>query len=99
MLWAELPPEAWTEHAVHRKDGIYTWIDRYTNEFGSSCCQDKDCLLIAQDRVAQERGGWRLLDHGVVWPFAKTHPSEDGKFYLCIWGGKMQCFFAPHSGS
>lgn len=32
-------------------------------------------------------------------PATEATPSPDGQFWMCVWGGKRRCFFAPPGSS
>lgn len=88
---------------AHQKLASDAWIDRSNNKKGERCCDSgKDCWSLAPERVKPTEGGVNVtLDDGETMfvPGREIMPSEDGKYWLCVWGGKRRCFFAPYSGS
>ena len=93
--------EGWIAPA-HQKLISDAWIDRSTNKKGERCCDSgKDCHSIEPERVKPAEGGVvvQLDDRSVFVPGGQIMVSEDGKFWVCYWGGQVKCFFAPYSGS
>lgn len=88
---------------AHQKLASDAWIDRSNNKKGERCCDaGKDCHTIMPERVAHvPRGVNVTLEDGRVLfiPGQEIMPSEDGRYWLCYWGGRVKCFFAPYSGS
>lgn len=94
--------EIFVEQA-HQKLASNEWIDRSSNKKGERCCDaGKDCHSLAPERVVPAEGGVNVtMDDGrtLFIPGQEIMPSEDGKYWLCYWGGRARCFFAPYSGS
>jgi hypothetical protein len=87
---------------AHQKLASDAWIDRSKNKKGERCCDaGKDCHSIEPERVKPAEGGVvvQLDDRSVFVPGDQIMVSEDGKYWVCYWGGQIKCFFAPHSGS
>jgi hypothetical protein len=87
---------------AHQKLASDAWIDRSKNKKGERCCDaGKDCHSIEPERVKPAEGGVvvQLDDRSVFVPGGQIMVSEDGKYWVCYWGGQIKCFFAPHSGS
>lgn len=88
---------------AHQKLASDGWVDRSKNKNGERCCDSgKDCHTIMPERVAHvPRGVNVTLEDGRVLfiPGQEIMPSEDGRYWLCYWGGQVKCFFAPYSGS
>ena len=86
---------------AHQKLAANSWIDREVNKQGERCCDaGKDCHIVPAERVMSHRDGVMLPDYGnVEIPGNQIQVSQDGQYWVCIWGGKVRCFHAPHSGS
>ena len=48
-----------------------------------SCCQNRDCMQIADDDVRALQGGWGVKATGEVIPYLMAMPSPDGSFHRC----------------
>ena len=86
---------------AHQKLAANSWIDREHNKQGERCCDaGKDCHVVPANRVMSHRDGVMLPDYGnVAIPWDQIQVSQDGQYWVCIWGGKVRCFHAPHNGS
>lgn len=86
---------------AHQKLAADGWMDRTQNKWGQRCCDaGKDCHPVAPERVMSHRDGVLLPDYGdTVIPGRDIMPSEDGHYWICVWGGRVRCFFAPWNGS
>lgn len=76
------------------------WIQDqgWKNEAGELCCGARDCTLLEADDVEVRRGGYWVKSMKVLVPYDKTLPSINGRFWICVWGGEVKCFFAGPSG-
>ena len=86
---------------AHQKLASDAWVDKSISKTGERCCDaGKDCHKVPAERVMSHRDGVILPDYNnAVIPGDQIMPSEDGRYWVCIWGGKVRCFFAPYSGS
>lgn len=87
---------------THQKLASDGWVDRTRNKKGERCCDaGKDCHSLNADEVKHVPGGVniRLGEQTIHIPGEEIMPSEDGRYWVCYWGDKVRCFFAPHSGS
>lgn len=87
---------------AHQKIAIDAWVDRTKNKKGERCCDaGKDCHSLNADEVKHVPGGVniRLGEQTIHIPGEEIMPSEDGRYWVCYWGNKVRCFFAPYSGS
>ena len=87
---------------AHQKLASDAWVDRTKNKKGERCCDaNKDCHSLNPDEVKHVPGGVdiRLGDQTIHIPGEEIMPSEDGRYWVCYWGDKVRCFFAPYSGS
>ena len=64
------------------------------------CCGNNDCTHVAKEDVKLVGDEWqiRLGPAVVTIPRNEAQWSEDGKYSVCIWGGKVKCFFIPPVG-
>jgi hypothetical protein len=88
---------------AHQKLASDAWIDSSKNKKGERCCDaGKDCYSLGPERVKPASGGVTVtMDDGqtIFIPGDQIMASEDGKYWVCYWGGQIKCFFAPYSGS
>ena len=87
---------------THQKLASDGWVDRTRNKKGERCCDaGKDCHSLNADEVKHVPGGVniRLGEQTIHIPGEEIMPSEDGRYWVCYWGDKVRCFFAPYSGS
>jgi len=87
---------------AHQKLARDGWVDRSYNKKGERCCdQGKDCHSLNPEEVKPTEGGVMLTFDGreIFIPGDQIMPSEDGKFWVCYWGERVRCFFAPYNGS
>jgi hypothetical protein len=66
---------------------------------GVGCCNDKDCHPQPFGAVEPVKGGWLIRATGEVWPEGRQLWSQDGRYWVCIWGGKTRCLFVPPMGA
>ena len=81
--------------------GPAEWIQRggYKNGLGELCCGERDCAELPDGEVVATAAGYRLKSSGQVIPYYQAQPSPDGRYWKCVWGGQIKCFFAPPPGS
>jgi hypothetical protein len=87
---------------AHQKLIKDAWVDRTRNKKGERCCDaGKDCHPLNPDEVKATRGGVIILVQGreIFIPGPEIMLSEDGNYWVCFWGERVRCFFAPYSGS
>ena len=88
---------------AHQKLASDGWVDRTKNKKGERCCDaGKDCFAVLPERVKATEGGVNVTtDDGrmVFIPGSEIMPSDDGRYWMCAWGGQIRCFFAPFNGS
>lgn len=87
---------------AHQKIASDAWVDRTKNKKGERCCDaGKDCHSLNPEEVKHVQGGVniRLGEQTLFIPGEEIMPSEDGRYWVCYWGGQVKCFFAPYSGS
>lgn len=72
-----------------------TQVDPQTKRY---CCGNNDAFHLEPSQVRVTRDGYKL-DTGETIPFERTQPSPDGEFWKFVWGGQVQCFFAPVSAT
>lgn len=78
----------------------YAWVEKHRNARGEQCCHEhRDCRVVPAARVMLQGYGYFLPDHNLSIPGEEANVSEDGQYWLCIWGGKWRCFFVPLNGS
>lgn len=58
------------------------------------CCSERDCQQIASEEVrVLPQGGYQWRDHTI--PQGKVRFSPDDHYHICIFSGRVLCFFAP----
>lgn len=68
-------------------------------EYPWECCHNQDCAEIADSRVHTSSEGYVIDNHFVV-PASKVRQSPDGHYHACFLNPeKLECFFAPPTGS
>lgn len=83
--------------------GAHSW-------YPYDCCSDRDCWPMGADSDAREPdpaivpGGYRTRD-GIFVAERDAHPSKDGRFHVCRYGGTKEagiittrqgiCLFVP----
>lgn len=79
----------------------HDWYGPYKTPAGSSCCGGQDCHRLDKGDVRPVASGYavKLGAAEIVVPFGRVTASEDEDFHICIWGGAIQCFFAPPLGT
>jgi hypothetical protein len=84
-----------------RAHGEAQWIqdENWKNAVGELCCGERDCHQLAEDDVEVRRDGYFVRSLNVVIPHGQALPSINGRFWVCIWGGEVKCFFAGPMGS
>lgn len=77
--------------------GEYTLLKRPGTDI--SCCNEKDCAPIAEERVKEVTGGF-LIDNKHFVPYKEVIPSWDGDYHACFWPkpDDLRCFIAPIGG-
>lgn len=74
------------------------WVDKYVDPYnpGTHCCSYGDCRPIATSQVAttirRTANGWLYVPANELYPFAQTHVSEDGRWWVCL---KSEPYVAP----
>ena len=98
ILLLMLVPAVALAHGPHKwvLDGLYRSI--VSNEL---CCGEHDCVHLARQDVRQIGGNWTFVLDGTLWtvPAGEVQWGEDGQYSVCIWGGKVKCFFVPPDGA
>jgi len=96
LLWAlALTLVAWDGASSHDFWINGKNVDPITKKL---CCGESDCKLVPTDAVHVTSEGYKFDDVPYVVPMARAQVSPDGKYWRCIWGGEVQCFFAPPFG-
>lgn len=86
-------------HSKAHGDGQWIADENWKNSVGELCCGERDCRQLADDDVEVKRNGYFVRSLGVTVPHEKALPSINGKFWICVWGGEVKCFFAGPMGS
>lgn len=86
--------------------GSAQWIadGRYQSpEDGTFCCGEHDCHVVVPNTVRIIEGRYEIplpgTDQAVSYPIDWTQVSENEWAWVCIWGGKVKCFFMPPVGA
>lgn len=71
--------------------------------YPTECCSDGHCAPVPGKQVTISADGYEVhyRDPTVTYyaPKWMVKPSPDGKYHLCVVGGKPVCFFAPQAGA
>ncbi len=94
--------------------GPAEWVEKgkYKNRIGELCCGERDCGLYTGGTIEHVDGGYQVnadftVGEGAAAQVIKIKafieekdatPSPTGDYWLCSWGGKIRCFFAPVPG-
>jgi hypothetical protein len=85
--------------------GSAQWIadGRYQSpEDGTLCCGEQDCHPVDPSTVRMLEGDYEVPLPGagaaIRYPVDWTQESENAFAWVCIWGGKVRCFFMPPVG-
>lgn len=73
----------------------HEWYRGLENAAGQICCNERDCGPLADDDVEEVTGGYLIKSLGLTVPYGALQPSPDGRWHVCVWGGKARCFFGP----
>src|SRR5690349_7257393 len=78
------------------------WIQERAikNTIGELCCGERDCNSVEENDVKITPSGFLIKSSGELVPFneALPLPADEralGRYWICHWGGKRKCFFAP----
>ena len=66
------------------------WRSKYKNNWGTSCCGEKDCFKISISRITKGICGF-MIDNVCI-PKSHIKPSEDKNYWHCP---MFRCFFVP----
>ena len=64
------------------------WIDHYTNDAGTPCCGQRDCLVVHARLLTQDGTTAQVEVNGVTMTLrqGQVHQSEDAQDYWCAKG-------------
>jgi len=98
LIVAPIAAFVWLASTLHTwPHGAADWIQRggYKNTVGELCCGERDCHEIPAADIRITPTGYLIKSLNETVPFHEATPSPTGTHWICVWGGKRRCFFAP----
>jgi hypothetical protein len=83
--------------------GDAKWIGDggYKNGAGELCCGERDCHPILPQAVRMIGGEYHVTLGAATYVLTEREAQDsiDERYWVCIWGGAVKCFFRPRMGA
>jgi hypothetical protein len=83
--------------------GEAAWIaaGNFRNPAGEQCCGEHDCHSVVPQSVQLVGDTYFVMHNGQTYSVSdrQAQDSIDERYWICVWGGGMKCFFRPKIGS
>jgi hypothetical protein len=86
-----------------RPHGEAAWIadGNFVSMAGEKCCGEHDCHSVVPQSVQLVGDTYFVNYDGRTYSVSdrQAQDSIDERYWICVWGGGMKCFFRPKIGS